>query len=65
MNQTLVSQRLLALCFASGVLFNFPLIALWDQSVRWFGVPLFPLALFLLWGGLIAGLAWIVEQAPD
>ncbi len=65
MKQTLVSQRLLALFVASGVLFNFPLIALWDQPVHWFGIPLFPLALFLLWAGLIGGLAWIVEQAPD
>lgn len=65
MNRTLVSQRLLALFFSCALLFNFPLIALWDQPVRWFGVPLFPLALFLLWGGLIALLAWMVERAPD
>ncbi len=65
MPETLVSQRLLALFFAAGVVFNFPLIALWDQSVTVAGVPLFPLALFLLWGTLIALLAWIVEKAPD
>jgi hypothetical protein len=65
MNQTLVSQRLLALFFASGLLFNFPLIALWDRDVQWLGIPLFPLALFVLWGLLIALLAWIVERQPD
>jgi hypothetical protein len=65
MPETLVSQRLLALFFAAGVLFNFPLIALWDQQVAWLGIPLFPLALFALWGLLIGGLAWIVENAPD
>ncbi len=65
MYETLVSQRLLALFFAAGVMFNFPLIALWDQDVTLFGIPLFPLALFTLWGALIAILAWIVERAPD
>jgi len=65
MNQTLVSQRLLALFFAGGLLFNFPLIALWDRDVQWLGIPLFPLALFVLWGLLIALLAWIVERQPD
>ncbi|GAB3188148.1 hypothetical protein [Hydrogenophaga aquatica] len=65
MNQTLVSQRLLALFFAGGLLFNFPLIALWDRDVQWFGLPLFPLALFIVWGSLIALLAWIVERQPE
>lgn len=65
MPETLVSQRLLGLFFAAGVVFNFPLIALWDQAVTVFGIPLFPLALFVLWGMLIAILAWIVEKAPD
>ena len=30
MNQTLVNQRLLALFLAGALLFNFPLLALWD-----------------------------------
>jgi hypothetical protein len=65
MNQTLVNQRLLALFLAGALLFNFPLLALWDTTVRWWGVPVFPLALFSLWAVLIAWLAWIMEQAPD
>jgi hypothetical protein len=63
MHQTLVSQRLLALFIAAGLLFNFPLIALWDHPVTVFGVPLFPLALFTLWALLIGALAWIMERA--
>ncbi len=65
MNQTLVSQRLLALFFVGGLLFNFPLITLWDQDVQWWGIPLFPLALFVLWALLIAVLAWTLERHPD
>jgi hypothetical protein len=63
MHQTLVTQRLLALFIAAGLLFNFPLIALWDHEVTVLGVPLFPLALFTLWAMLIGVLAWIMERA--
>jgi hypothetical protein len=63
MHHTLVTQRLLALFIAAGLLFNFPLIALWDHDVTILGVPLFPLALFTLWALLIGVLAWIMERA--
>jgi hypothetical protein len=63
MHQTLVTQRLLALFVAAGLLFNFPLIALWDHDVTILGVPLFPLALFSLWALLIGALALIMERA--
>ncbi|WP_234264867.1 hypothetical protein [Hydrogenophaga sp. NFH-34] len=58
----LVAQRLVALFLAGMVLLNFPLLALWDRDATWGGLPLFPLALFAIWTGLIAGLAWIVER---
>ena len=51
------SQRLVALFVGGWVLFNFPLLGLWDRDATVWGIPLFPLALFLLWGGLIAMLA--------
>lgn len=65
MEQRLVSQRLLALYVAGLLLLNFPLITLWDRDVLLWGLPLFPLALFLVWGLLIAALAWIMERQPD
>jgi hypothetical protein len=55
------SQRLMALFAAGALLFNFPLLALWDRDVLVFGVPLFPAALFMVWAVLIALLALIVE----
>ena len=58
------SQRLVALFVGGWVLFNFPLLGLWDRDATVWGIPLFPLALFLLWGGLIAALAWLMER-PD
>jgi hypothetical protein len=65
MFKSLKTQRLLALFFGGGLLFNFPLLALWDRDVLLWGVPLFPAALFIVWGVLIALLALVVEQDDD
>ena len=56
------SQRLVALFAGGWLLFNFPLLGLWDQDALLWGIPLFPLALMVLWGGIIAGLAWLMER---
>ena len=61
----LVRQRLIALFVAGWGLLNFPLLALWDVDATVLGLPLFPAALFMLWAGLIAGLAWLLETATD
>lgn len=61
----LLHQRLVALFALALVLFNFPLLTLWDREALLLGVPLFPAALFLIWAGLIVALAWLMERAPD
>lgn len=58
----LLAQRLVALFVGGGLLFNFPLLGLWDRQVDVFGIPLLPIALFLLWGALIAVLAVWMER---
>jgi hypothetical protein len=65
MRSTLIHQRLVGLFALALVLFNFPLLALWDREVLVWGLPLFPLALFLIWALLIAALAWLMERSPD
>ena len=65
MHKGLGGQRLVALFVAAGLLLNFPLLALWDRDATVLGLPLFPAALFVLWGGLIALLGSIVERMPD
>ena len=65
MHQALGRQRLVALFVAGVLLLNFPLLALWDRDLTLWGLPLFPAALFLLWGSLIAALAWITERMAD
>jgi hypothetical protein len=64
-HETLLHQRLVALFAAALLLFNFPLLALWDGSLTVWGLPLFPAALFGLWILLIGVLAWLMETARD
>ncbi len=65
MRSGLLMQRLVGLFALALLLFNFPLLALWDRDVTVLGLPLFPAALFLVWALLIAALAWLMERAPD
>lgn len=64
-HQRLLHQRLVGLFALALLLFNFPLLALWDRDATLAGVPLFPAALFIVWALLIAALAWLMERAPD
>jgi len=56
------SQRLVALFAGGWVLFNFPLLGLWDRDATVWGIPVFPAALFVLWLVLIVALAWLVDR---
>ena len=58
-------QRLVALFSAGVLLFNFPLLALWDRNALLLGMPLFPTALFIIWALLIGALGWLVEHQSD
>jgi hypothetical protein len=65
MRRGLTTQRLLALFAAGALLFNYPLLRLFDQDARLFGLPLLPAALFIAWVVLIALLAWLLERGAD
>lgn len=57
-------QRL-AVLFALGcLLFNYPLMALFERPEIVFGVPLFYAYLFGAWLVLIVLAAWVVGRAP-
>lgn len=64
MKHQLRSQRLGALFAAGWLLLNFPLLALWDSDASVGGIPIFPLALFGIWAGLITTVAWWMEATP-
>ncbi|MRX52168.1 hypothetical protein GI374_17540 [Paracoccus sp. S-4012] len=53
---------LLALFGAALVLFNFPMLMVFDRDATVFGLPLLGVALFVIWAGLIGLLAWVSER---
>jgi hypothetical protein len=63
MKTGLATARLLALFVAGWLLFNAPLISLWDHLALWGGWPLFPAMLFVLWLLLIGAVAVVSEKA--
>jgi hypothetical protein len=44
------------------LLWNFPLLIIWGRETTVYGLPLLPVALFAIWAGLIAALAWVSER---
>jgi hypothetical protein len=65
MRRGLGTQRLLALFVAGWLLFDFPLLRVFERDATWFGLPLLPTALFVIWALLIAVLAWLMERGGD
>jgi hypothetical protein len=58
----LEGQRLLAVFSAGVLLLNFPLLALWDVRATVMGIPVFPVAIFGLWGLLIGLVGWMADR---
>ena len=56
------TQRLAALFALGAVLFNYPLLALFNRAVMVAGVPMLYLYVFLAWALLITLLALVVEK---
>lgn len=64
-----MSPRLsLFLAAVAMLLFNFPLVLIWDRDVTVAGLPLLPVALFVVWALLIVVLAlaseWRLARRP-
>ena len=63
MNKPYIKTQRLAALFALGaLLFNYPLLALFNRAVVVAGVPLLYLYVFLAWALLITLLALVVEK---
>ena len=58
-------QVLIALWGAGLVLFNFPMLIVWDRDATVLGLPLLPVALFVIWAALIGVLAWVSERPSE
>ncbi|HTQ00160.1 MAG TPA: hypothetical protein VMN56_12590 [Casimicrobiaceae bacterium] len=60
---TAKSQRLLVLFLVGLMLFNYPLLALFDRAATAFGVPVLYVYIFSAWAALIALLALVIERS--
>ncbi len=57
------AQRFVALCMLGMVLFNFPILALFNVRGTLFGVPVLYVYIFCAWAALIALMALVAESA--
>lgn len=55
-------QRLAALCLLGLLLFNYPLLAVFNVQSTVLGVPVLYAYFFLAWGALIALMAFVIER---
>ena len=55
-------QRFVALCMLGMVLFNYPILALFNVSGTLFGVPILYAYIFIAWAALIALMALVAES---
>ncbi len=54
-------QRFMALCMFGLLLFNYPVLALFNLSTTVFGVPVLYAYIFAAWAALIAMMAVVAE----
>jgi hypothetical protein len=56
------AQRLVALCMLGILLFNYPILALFNVAATVFGIPVLYAYIFTAWSLLIACMAYVVES---
>ena len=61
----IAGQRLVALFLLGCLLFNYPLLYLFNADHRLFGIPLLYVYMFAAWALLIALTALVLERASD
>jgi len=59
---TLKGQRLVALFLLGWLLFNYPVLSLFANDTRIWGIPLVYVYLFIAWAALIGAMALIIER---
>ena len=55
-------QRFVALCMLGLLMFNYPILTLFNVSGTVFGVPVLYAYIFIAWATLIALMAWLAES---
>ena len=62
MSEESKEQRFVGLCMLGMLLFNFPILALFNVPATLFGVPLLYAYVFIAWAALIALMALVAEE---
>ncbi|WP_181358858.1 hypothetical protein [Pseudothauera lacus] len=62
MRKGLAGQRLAGVFLGGMLLFNYPLLSLFDVATLTLGFPLLYIYVFAVWAAMIALIAWIVER---
>ncbi|BAL24034.1 hypothetical protein AZKH_1720 [Azoarcus sp. KH32C] len=62
MRSGLAGQRLAAAFALAAMLFNYPVLSLFDRAEPFFGMPMLWVCLFIIWALTIAIVAWIAER---
>jgi hypothetical protein len=63
MRSSMKSARLVAIFLLGVLLFNYPLLALFNRAVAVLGIPLLYAYIFVAWGLLIGLLALVIERS--
>lgn len=58
----LIGERLVATFLGGCLLFNYPVLSLFDRGTDVFGIPLIYAYVFAAWAGLIAIMALFIER---
>ncbi len=58
----LTGERLVAVFLGGCILFNYPLLSLFDRAADVFGIPLLYAYVFAAWAGVIAVMALVIER---
>lgn len=61
----LTTQRLAAIFLLGCLLFNYPLLALFNKTATVSGIPVLYAYIFLAWLGFIVLVAFVVERRQD
>ncbi len=64
MKENVTGERLIAVFLLGCLLFNYPLLDLFNSDAEVFGIPLLFAYIFAAWMLLIGLMAWIVEAHP-
>jgi hypothetical protein len=57
------NERLVALCLLGALLFNYPMLALFNRAMLVAGIPLVYAYIFAMWALLIALIALVVRRS--